>query len=222
MKCPSCGKDLQEGTTFCPYCFRRFGTPPGNEGFAPGDELGVMFNNALTLWKDNLAGLVLFSLAFVLVGWIPILNAAFFAGYTRGLLSLSRGGKAEFEEIFGAWDCFVNTLVYLIIFLLVSIAVGFLPYIAPLAHFALALFATPGLYLVIDRNVNAIDAMKWGIESVRKHFVPWLLVVAVGGLIASIGVVALFIGIIITLPLGMLLVIQQYERVKGDELPARI
>ncbi len=216
MNCPSCGKDLAEGSISCPYCFKQF-APPARGGTALADgDFGVQFNRATTLWKENLGDLALFTLVFILVGWIPIVNAGFFAGYTRGLISLTRGGKPKTGDIFSSWDCFGNTLVYGLIFIAAIIVASFIPFIGPVVHFAVVIFGVPGFYPVIDRNMNAIEAIKWSISTVQRHFLPWLLAVLVGGVLASIGALALVVGIIFTYPWGALLVIQQYEVRKGD------
>jgi hypothetical protein len=218
MKCQSCGKEITERSEFCPHCFARV-AGSSSIGAAHFDEdFGILFNRATELWKDNLGDLVLFSLVFILVGWIPIVNAAFFAGYARGLLSLSRGGKLKNGDIFSAWDCFGNTLAYGIIFLAIIIAAGFIPFFGHIAQFAVLIFGTPGLYPVVDRNMNAIDAIKWSIATVQHHFIVWLIVVLVGGVLSSIGMAAFFVGVIVTLPWGTLLLIQQYERVKNEQL----
>ncbi len=191
-------------------------SPPPSRSAPAEEDFGVQFNRATALWKDNLGDLVLFTLVFMLVGWVPVLNAAFIAGYIRGLLSLTRGGKPKTGDIFSAWDCFGNTLGYCLILLAAVIAAGFIPFFGPVAQFAVAVFGTPGLYPVIDRNMNAIDAVKWSIASAQRHFLPWLLVVLVGGVLGSLGLIVFLVGVIITLPWGTLLIIQQYEVVKGE------
>jgi len=216
MKCDACGKEVAEGSTSCPYCFRQITGPPARVTAAAEEDFGAQFNRAMTLWKDNLGDLVLFTLVFMLVGWIPILNAAFFAGYTRGLLSLNRGVKPKNGDIFSAWDCFGNALGYCLLLLAAVIVAGFIPFFGPVAQFAVSLFGTPGFYAVVDRNMNVINALKWSIATVQRHFLPWLLAVLVGGVIGSFGLIVFIIGIIVTLPWGGLLIIQQYERVKGE------
>jgi hypothetical protein len=216
MKCDACGKEVTEGSTSCPYCFRQFASPPTRGAGTVDEDFGAQFNRATTLWKDNLGDLVLFTLVFMLVGWIPILNAAFFAGYTRGLISLNRGVKPKTGDIFSAWDCFGNALGYCLILLAAVIVTGFIHFFGPIAQFAICLFGTPGFFAVVDRNMNVIDALKWSFTTVQRHFLPWLLVILVGGVIGSFGLIVILIGIIVTLPWGDLLIIQQYEKVKGE------
>lgn len=216
MKCDFCGKEVAEGSSFCPYCFKQLaGQEPAGPSPA-GQDFGVQVSRATTLWKDNLGDLVIFTLVFTLVGWIPIVNAAFIAGYIRGLLFLTRGEKLKTSCIFSAWDCFGNALAYCLILLAAIIIASIIPFFGPAAQFAVTVFGTPGLYHVVDRNMNAIDGVKWSIGSVQRHFIPWLLIILVGGILGSIGLIALLVGVIVTLPWGTLIIIQLYERVKGE------
>ena len=216
MKCQFCGREVADGSSFCPFCFKQQAVKRPTGPSTAGQDFGIQVSSATTLWKDNLGNLVLFTLVFALVGWIPIINAAFIAGYVRGLLSLSRGGTLKTGDIFSAWECFGNALAYCLILLAAVIVASIIPFFGPAAQFAVTIFGTPGLYHVIDRNMNAIDAVKWSIGSVQRHFIPWLLTVLVGGILGSIGLIAFVVGVIVTLPWGTLIVIQQYERVKNE------
>jgi len=216
MRCEACGKQVEDGSSYCPYCFRQLTSmePPRSE--ITSDDFGAQFNRATALWKDNLGDLVLFTLVFLLIGWIPILNAAFLAGYSRGMIALTRGGRPKTADMFSAWDCFGNALGYCLIFLVALIVASMVPFFGFVAQFAVTIFGTPGFYQVIDRKMNAIDALKWSIATVQRHFLPWLLVVLVGGILGSLGLIAFVVGVIVTLPWGTLLVIQQYEAVKNE------
>jgi hypothetical protein len=216
MRCNACGKEVAEGSSSCPYCFSKITSPPARNAGTVDEDFGAQFNRATALWKDNIGDLILFTLVFMLVGWIPILNAAFFAGYTRGLIALNRGVKPKTGDIFSAWDCFGNALGYCLILLAAVIVTGFIHFVGPIAQFAICLFGTPGFFAVVDRNMNVIDALKWSFTTVQRHFLPWLLVILVGGVIGSFGLIVFLIGIIVTLPWGDLLIIQQYEKVKGE------
>lgn len=218
MKCGSCGKEIADGSTACPFCFARTEQAQARVSPFVDREFADRFNLATTLWKDNLGDLVLFTLVFALVGWIPIVNAAFFAGYSRGLIKLTRGEKAKIADIFSAWDCFGNALAYCLILLAAVIVSIFIPVIGPIAQFAVTIFGSPGFFQVIDGKMNAIDALMWSVSTVQRHILPWLLTVIVAGILSSIGMVALVAGIIITLPWGALLVIQQYEAVKAEAI----
>jgi hypothetical protein len=191
---------------------------PAGQGqvITPGQvDFGALFQTALNIWKSNLTDLVLMTLVFCLVAWIPIANVGFIAGYTRSLLKVARGqGRAQIGDIFNSWDRFGVLLVYLIIYLVAAVVCSFVPIVGKLATIALGLVMVPGMYLVIDKGQDAIESYKWGIATIQADPVNWLLVYIVGSAIGFAGCIALGIGIILTLPLGQLIIIQQYERTR--------
>ena len=72
----------------------------------------------------------------------------------------------------------------------------------------------PGVFLIIDKGRGVSDAFSWCFSTIQEDFVNWLLAYLVGNVIIGAGVILFFIGIILTAPLGQLIIIRQYERVK--------
>ena len=83
-----------------------------------------------------------------------------------------------------------------------------------MAAMAFGFIVAPGMYAIIDNKCAAMDAYKWSFETIQANFVNWLLAYLVGNVIIFAGFVVLFIGVILTAPLGQLLLIHQYEQVK--------
>jgi hypothetical protein len=215
MQCPFCKEEIIDGALKCKHCGSTLGSAAPDSATAGLNDFGAMFSRAADIWKANLGDLVVLTLVFMLVVWIPIANIGFIAGYTRSLLKVARGqGKAQVGDIFNAWDCFGNLFVYVIITLVISIVLHFIPVLGTLVSLALGFVVLPGAFMIIDKGLGAIDAFKWSFETIQADFVNWLLVYLVGNVIICAGFVALFIGIILTAPLGQLIFIQQYERVK--------
>jgi uncharacterized membrane protein len=215
MQCPYCKEEVLDGAVKCKHCGSIIGTLPGLT-IAPGQaDFGELFITTMNVWKANLADLVILTLVFMLVVWIPIANIGFIAGYTRSLMKVARGqGKAQVGDLFNAWDCFGNLLLYFILNLIAVVILHFVPILGSLAAMAFAFIVTPGLYVIIDNKCGAMDAYKWSFESIQANFVNWLLAYLVGNVIACAGLIALFVGIIVTAPFGALITINQYERVK--------
>jgi len=216
MQCPYCKEEILDGAIKCKHCGSVLGTFPRSVAANNSpDDFAELFMTALNSWKANLADLVILTLVFMLVVWIPFANIGFIAGYTRSLMKVARGqGKARVGDLFNAWDCFGNVLLYFILNLIVAVILHFVPIVGSLASLAFGFVVAPGLYAIIDNKCAALDAYKWSFESIQNNFVNWLLAYLVGNVIACAGMILLFIGIIITAPLGALINIYQYERVK--------
>jgi hypothetical protein len=213
MQCQFCKAQVPNGCTKCPQCGTAFSGSPQ----LPAGDFGASFSNVTNIWKNNLGDLVVLTLVFCLVAWIPIANVGFITGYTRSLLKVFRGqGKASVGDLFNAWDCFGNLLAYLLLYIVVLIVLSFVPFLGALASLVLHFFVAPGMFAVIDKNMGAIDAYKWSLTTLQKDAVNWILAILVGSILGSLGMIALGIGIIITLPWGQLLLISQYEARKFD------
>jgi len=215
MQCPYCMEEILDGAIKCKHCGSNIGAQPRQATAIGQPDFGEIFNNAMNVWKDNLMDLIILTLVFFLLVWIPIANVGFIAGYTRSLMKVARGqGKAEVGDLFNSWDCFSNLLIYLVLNFIAMIILHFIPFIGPLAGLAFGFIVAPGMYAIIDNKCSAMDAYKWSLESIQNNFLNWLLAYLVGNAIAFVGMVALFIGIIVTAPFGALIYINQYEKVK--------
>ncbi|MBT0893927.1 zinc ribbon domain-containing protein [Geobacter hydrogenophilus] len=178
----------------------------------PTDDFGGLVTRATRLWTGNFGNLLILSLVFVLVCWIPIANVGFLAGYIRAILKVARGEKAEAGDIFRAWDCFGDLFVYLLLVLVAQFALNHVPGIGQVAGFVLAVVVTPGMYGIIDRRMKFMDAFRWSLEAIKGDLVGWLLAVLIGGIFMAVGALLLGIGIIITLGWGSLVMALQYDR----------
>jgi hypothetical protein len=215
MQCPYCKEEIHDEAIKCKHCGSTVGSLPIRTAAAGQPDFGDLFTAAMDNWKANLADLVILTLVFMLVVWIPFANIGFIAGYTRSLIKVARGqGKPQVGDLFNAWDCFGNLLLFVILNLIAVVILHFVPIVGSLASLAFGFMVTPGLYAIIDNKRGVMDAYKWSIETIQADFVNWLLAYLVGNVIACAGMIVLFVGIILTAPLGALITIQQYERVK--------
>jgi hypothetical protein len=214
MQCPFCKEEVNDGAIKCKHCGSSLYLPP-TPATSQATDFGAMFNTAFSTWKENLGDLVVLTLVFCLICWIPIANIGFIAGYTRSLLKVARGeGRAQVGDLFKAWDCFAPLFVFLLINLIIVIVLHFIPVLGTLASIALGFVMVPGSLLIIDKGRGVSDAFSWCFSTIQADFVNWLLAYLVGNVIIGAGAVLFLIGIILTAPLGQLIIIQQYERVK--------
>lgn len=182
------------------------------------NDFGDLINRATRLWRENFGDLLLLSLVFVLVGWIPLANVGFLAGYVRAILTVARGGKAKIGDLFSAWDCFGDLLLYLLALFFAHFVLAHLPVIGQVASFLLMVVTAPGLYGIIDRRMKFMAAFRWSLQVVRADFFDWLLAMLIGSIFAAAGALLLGIGIILTLGWGSLIMAMQYD--KGE--PPRV
>ncbi len=192
--------------------------PPPAQPFAQASEakaedFGAIFGRATSLWTGNIGSLIVVSLVFLLVCWIPIANFAFIAGYIRAILKVARGGTAEVGDIFGAWDCFVQILIYILIIAVVAL-INLIPILGTLVYLVFAFLVYPGMFKVIDQNAPAIESMKWSIGAFKAAIGNWLLAIIVGSILMSLGGIVIGIGMIVTMAWGYLLMALQYESQK--------
>lgn len=181
----------------------------------PADDFGGLVTRATRLWGGNFGNLLILSLAFVLVCWIPIANVGFLAGYIRAILKVARGDRAEAGDIFRAWDCFGDIFVYLLLVIIAQFVLNHVPFLGQVAGFVLAVVVAPGIYGIIDRRMRFMDAFRWSLEAIRDDLVGWLLAVLIGGIFMAAGAVLLGVGIIFTLGWGSLVIALQYD--KGEQ-----
>ena len=214
MQCPYCKEEIIDGAVKCKHCGSMIREASPSRTASEAD-FATMFGNAARLWKENLGDLVILTLVFMLVVWIPIANIGFIAGYARSLLKVSRGqSRARVSDLFDAWDCFGSLFIFIVISLVAGLVLNAVPFLGNIASLVVGFIVFPGAFLIIDRNAGAIDAFKWCFETIQADFANWLLAYIAGNVIIFSGALVFFIGIILTAPLGELIFIQQYDRVK--------
>ena len=220
MQCPGCQAENSADAKHCAQCGASIVAAPvatTSQSTSYQSNFGDQFNASLIIWKMNMSDLAVLTLVLLLVGWIPIVNIGFFAGYARAILKVMRGeGRAQVSDLFNAWDCFGNLLVYAIIIFIASAVVGVVPLLGALASAAIGFAAFPGFYLIVDRKSNFADAIKWSIAAIQAKPADWLLSYLVGMVVSGIGVLLLFVGLILTMPLGAMVMGQQYNNNKPD------
>lgn len=112
------------------------------------------------------------------------------------------------------WKYFAATIVVGIAMIL-----GLILLIVPGIIFALMFMFTT--FIVIDRELGPIEAMKESMRITRGHKWPLLGFVLVLGLLNVAGAVALGVGLLVSIPVSFLAFVHAYRTLAGRAVPSR-
>ena len=103
-----------------------------------------------------------------------------FVGQTRWFLQIARGEPAPFSDVFSGGPYFLNSLLACIL-VGVIVEVGFLLFVVP--GVILALMLSQFLYAIVDRNMGAMDSLRFSKNVTTGNKLTLFLI----GLLAQIG-----------------------------------
>lgn len=84
------------------------------------------------------------------------------------------------------------------------------------AQLAISVFFFYAPFLILDRGVTAIEALKSSYQAAMANFGQTILIVLVIGLVAAAGTIAFGIGVFVTLPMAMIAAASIYLSVHGE------
>lgn len=150
-------------------------------------------------------------MAFVLAPIQTLLSAGLYNYY----LKLIRNENPQMGDAFAGFSSIAGQLLLLGLVKLLLLLVGFAFCVLPCVYLSVAwVFALP---LVIDRRLGFWQAMELSRRVVTRH---WFIVFAfllVDGLLMLCGVFACCIGLVVTIPLGVLALLYAYEDILGRQ-----
>lgn len=151
---------------------------------------------------------------FALLGGLITMALATFmlGGVYRTAFKEIRGEQISLRDLFSGGDL---TLKLLGAFLLVGLCVwiGLLLCIVP-GFLAMGLFFFT-IPLIVERRMGIVDAMKLSFETTRPNMWMFMLFAFVVALLASIGQLACYVGLLVTYPLYFLITAAAYKDVFG-------
>ncbi len=145
----------------------------------------VSLRHALGAWRHNGGQIAAFGmiLMLVFVAWIRLATLVFALVY-QGLTP--------------TWESFIN-VVFLqpssFPLLLASVVMGGL---LAVAVFAISVLSVP---LLMDTTTNALDAVRFSVQAVRRNPRPMLLWAAIIGAFTAVGLMTFLLGLLVALPL---------------------
>lgn len=138
-----------------------------------------------------------------------LIMAFFVAGTVRILLDTVESKTPIINTLISQGSFYMNMLGALFL-QSVIVVVGFILLVVPGIYFAIRLTFVP--FLVIDKKLNPIDALKesWKMTEGQVWHLFKLMVVFV--LLVLLGVLLLVVGLLVTVPLGALMVAYVYRK----------
>ena len=167
-------------------------------------QVGACYGNGWErMWKHFLELLLIFIVYFLLilpgaipyVGWVYsfLVSGPLAYGVAYALLRAARGEPVKIDNMFAAFSNYWNAvLAYLLTAVIVII--GIILLIVPGIIFACRLAFTP--YLIVERKMEAIEAIKTSWRMTRGHAGTVFLVGLLGIPIAIAGMICLGVGLI--------------------------
>ena len=217
-KCSRCGEELEAGSRFCGNCgleVEASGPAPVNalSPSAPGGDQAPRASYLKTGWhlfKQYPGGFIGFTALTLLiqtglgylpkVGWMVVfIHYPLMFGFVAVSARLIQGERPQFGEFFDGFRSFL-TLLLLGVVSQIFIILGLLLLVVPGIYLMVAFFLAP--WFILDRQVGFWEAMRLSRHTVRPHwfelFGLFLLII----LINLLGILALGVGLLVTLPVG--------------------
>lgn len=191
-------------------------------------DIGKNLQKSFDLYLKNLAVLIL---ACFIAGIIATVTLGIMAGpLVGGLLilglKLSRGEKEGLKEIFAHFDQFVSTLIATLMFgvaWLILWVISMIPFIGWIISIAvspalgLLYFLTIGF--IVDQKMKPWEALRRSIDCCATEPLLLWIYALICGILAGIGAIIFGIGIILTLPFGIIGFTLVYQQLSVKEAP---
>lgn len=165
--------------------------------------VAVVYNMIMSETRPQSGLALLWMLAYLVLQFVISM------GVIQAYISIIRGQKVSMETITSVAPKMVNFIVSQVLLCLIILG-GFLLLIIPGIIFSIKFMFTP--YLVIDKGMGPVEALKASAK--MTDGVKWDIVgfLAAAFLLMYSGIFALFVGLLITIPVGTLAYVVLYDR----------
>ncbi len=211
--CTNCGTSMDPSSAFCARCGAAVAPPvspvpvapavSGNTGgpsvARPSLDLGKVLSDTFDSYKADTPTHLLATLVTLVLSSVSLnlLAGTMQVGYMRMMDKRSRGEAIEVGDVFSGFDSFPTSLALMILWG-IMMAIGIMLCVIP------ALLVAPlgpiALYLVAKGESNPVTALQRAWDYVRPELGMAVLGSIALGVIGSIGAVACYVGIFLTLP----------------------
>ncbi len=189
---------------------------------------GKNIQQSFDLYLKNFGTLLL---ACLIAGIISMVSIGILAGPLWGGvlalgLKLLRGEKGELNEIFSHFDQFIPTLLTTLLFTaagLVLWIIGIIPVIGWILNLAvgpaLGLLYFLVIGFIVDQKMRPLEAAKRSVDCLAAEPIQLWLYSLIMSILSGIGAIILIVGVILTMPLGMVGMAIAYQHLSAKETP---
>jgi uncharacterized membrane protein len=136
------------------------------------------------------------------------------AGIIRGALGITEGRKFETAEIFKTDQ--LGSVIVASILVGIATTIGYA--LCYLPGIVVAFLTSYTLFFVIDKGMAPVDAIKASFDLTTKNLGNTVVWYIVGGIVAIAGIIACFVGLIVTIPIVIIGTAFTYKRLSGQQV----
>lgn len=164
---------------------------------------GILYSVLMENVDQNSGANLLWTLVYMAIQFILSM------GVINAYLQITRGKKVTMETFTSIVPKIVNYFIAQILMIFIVLG-GFLLFIIPGIYFSLKFMYAP--YLVIDKGMGPIEALK--ASGQITHGVKWDMIgfMAAAAILMYSGILALFVGLLITMPVATLSYVILYNK----------
>ena len=151
----------------------------------------------------------------VMLIMVPLMMAAaafLLGGAYKSVMKQLRGEPFSVGDLFSGGDCFLRVLGAVLLVAILAMIGGMLCIIPAFIVQGLCFFTLP---LVVERRMGPIEAIQASIEATKKDWLMFTLFAFVVGLIASLGAILCYVGLLASYPLLFTITAVAYRNVFG-------
>lgn len=143
-----------------------------------------------------------------------VVGGAMQSAYMSGLLDVANGQPVTIGSFFK--PRLIGPVVLATVMVGVATAIGTV--LCYLPGLIVALFTMFTTVVLLDRNLKPVDAIKTSIDIVKANIGQAIIAYLIAGVIASIGGLVCYIGMIVSVPVAQLFLVFAYRKLSGGQV----
>lgn len=155
---------------------------------------------------------VIFLAMLVLYPLLLLVSAYLAAGFYKTAMKQLRGETIGLGDLFSGGDAFLRVAGTMLLVAILTMLGALLCIIPAFIIHGLCFFAFP---LAVEKKLGPIAAIQASIEATKKDWLMYTLFALVVGLIAGLGAILCYVGMLATYPLYFLITAVAYKQVFG-------